>query len=299
LLNPGYLRTLQEVLRRGSFAVAATHLGYTPSAVSQQMAALERETGVPLFERTARRVRPTPAAHVVARRGEMILAQIERLHDDLRSAREQAADTLRVGCFPSAAAHLLPDVLAGWDDRFGIEVLVAEPTPLETALTSTRVIDVAIVYHFFRSPESRPRDADAVYLFDDVMRAVLPDGHPLADRAGVTLAELAEWPWIGHPAGTTGARSIERFCLEVGVNPKLVAESNDYPAMLGLVRANVGIALVPAMTLRDPIPGVTVRDLVGVRCGREVFALVRADENSPLAAAFVERTRAAVTRQPR
>ncbi|MGH3585120.1 MAG: LysR family transcriptional regulator [Pseudonocardia sp.] len=297
MLNPGYLRTLQEVLRRGSFAGAAAHLGYTPSAVSQQMAALERETGTLLFERMVRQVRPTPAAHVVARRGEMILAQIEQLRDDLDRVQADAADTLRVGCFPTAAAHLVPDVFDGWTDRFGIELLVAEPTSLETALTSTCVIDLAIVYHFYRSPAARPRDTDAIYLFDDVMRAVLPAEHPLAERADVTLEELAQWPWIGHPSGTTGARSIERFCLEVGIKPRIVAESNEYPAMLGLVRAGMGIALVPTLALQTPEPGVTVRDLVGVRCGREVFALVRANETSPQAAQFLERTRAAVGRR--
>ncbi len=112
MLNPLHLRTLTTVLQTGSFAVAARRLGYTPSAVSQQIAALERAVRLPLFEREARIIRPTPAATFLATRGQEVLAALGALQDDVRGLADGAIGTIRLGSFPTASQHLLPAALA-------------------------------------------------------------------------------------------------------------------------------------------------------------------------------------------
>ena len=108
MLEPLHLRTLSTVLQTGSFAAAARRLGYTPSAVSQQIAALERAIRLPLFEREARSIRPTPAAAFLSTRGQEVLATLGALQDDLRGLADGSIGTVRLGSFPTAGEHLLP-----------------------------------------------------------------------------------------------------------------------------------------------------------------------------------------------
>src|SRR3954470_15700158 len=127
MLKPEHLRTLREVIQRGSFAAAANRLGYTASAVSQQMAALERETGVRLFHRSARKVLPTSAAEVMARHAAIVLADMDRLVAAVRQAHRNTEQEVRLGVFPSFGLNVLPGLLRELepDDRAGFKVSVA------------------------------------------------------------------------------------------------------------------------------------------------------------------------------
>ena len=132
MLNPLHLRTLTAVLQTGSFAVAARRLGYTPSAVSQQIAALERAAGLPLFEREAHGIRPTPAAAWLRGRGQEVLAALGALQDDLRGLADGVTGTVRLGSFPTAGEHLLPAALAALAAGApSVEVLLDEGEPDE------------------------------------------------------------------------------------------------------------------------------------------------------------------------
>ncbi|UUZ59703.1 LysR family transcriptional regulator [Nocardioides sp. B-3] len=138
MLKPEHLRTLQEVVRRGSFAAAANRLGYTASAVSQQIAALERETGVRLFQRTARSVVPTEAAEVMVRHSDAVLSQIDRLVVAVADVGRHTHRDVRIGVFPSPGTHVLPAVLARLteEQRLAMRVELAEPSHLIRELGS-------------------------------------------------------------------------------------------------------------------------------------------------------------------
>ena len=130
MINPVHLRTLVEVTRLGSFAAAATRLGYTASAVSQQMSALERDTGVALFLRSARSVQPTEAALVMTRHAAKVLTDIEALMAAAARTQDSTSQELRLGIFPSLATYVLPRILANpaWKNLgIDLRVSVAEP----------------------------------------------------------------------------------------------------------------------------------------------------------------------------
>lgn len=276
MLNPIHLRTLMEVIKYGSFATAANHLGYTASAVSQQMAALERATGKVLFQRTARSIRPTAIAHTVAARGTHVLIAIERLQREVGTLPGVTREHLHLGVFPSAVA-LLPRVIADprWQETStDLTVEVAESSELMTMLTAADALDLAIVYRFERSAFTWPGRFEGVHLGDDPFLLVLPRSWPEAVAEDLRLADLAEAPWLQHMPGTSGALAIERVCAGAGFHPRVVARCDEYTATLELVAAGLGVALVPRMALRQPLDAVRVRDL-GAIGGRGVFALLR------------------------
>src|SRR3712207_3482572 len=158
MLNPLHLRTLTTVLQTGSFALAARRLGYTPSAVSQQIAALERAARLPLFERAARSIRPTPAATYLAAHGQEAIGALGSLQEDPGGLAEGTSGTVRLGSFPTASEHLLPTALASLAvSHASVEVLLDEGEPVELA---PRVhdgdLDLALVYRYTRVPARYP-----------------------------------------------------------------------------------------------------------------------------------------------
>lgn len=289
MLNPVHLRTLQEVVRARSLAAAANRLGYTASAVSQQMAALEAATSTELFDRTARSIRPTAAARRLAARAEHILHELETLQHDLRGGVDGAPAPIPVGIFPSAALYLLPSATsdAEWQAAHArLSIFVADSTDLIRALTIARTIDLAFVYRFELSTLNWPPTAHVRHQWADPLVVLLPPGTPPA--GGVRLADLAELPWITNLESTAGAMSIERIWARLGLTPRVVGRSDDYAVTQALVQAGIGAAIVPSIVARRPPAGVTVcrpRDLDAVR---EVVALTRPDADDPAVDLLVE-----------
>jgi DNA-binding transcriptional LysR family regulator len=280
MLNPLHLRTLQEVVRHGSMVVAARRLGYTASAVSQHISALERATGVTLFERTGRSVRATAAAVLLAERSHGVLAGMESLMRDVAGVAEQRTRVLKVGCFPSASRHVMPAVLAGLREQLnGLEVYLSdgEPSHLIQELVEKAALDVAVVYRFDQAAYLWPRDFKVRELAEDPLDLAVAAAHPLAGRDAVSLAELAEERWITHTMGVSGALSFERACVAAGFSPRISARSDDYAVILALVHAGHGIAAVPRTALREAA-GVT-RLRLDERLGRTVLALTRTEED--------------------
>jgi DNA-binding transcriptional LysR family regulator len=288
VLNPLHLRTLTAVLQTGSFAVAARRLGYTPSAVSQQIAALERAAGLPLFEREAHGIRPTPAAAWLRGRGQEVLATLGALQDDLRGLTDGVIGTVRLGSFPTASEHLLPSALAALAAGSpSLEVLLDEGEPGELV---PRVhdgdLDVALVYRYTRVPVRRPRALTLTPLLREDLVLLLPPGHPLAATGEVRLGDLADAPWVAPRQGTAGATCLQRVCAEAGFEPRVGYRSNDYDVVRGFVRSGLGVALVPVLG-SVPDPGVATGRLAGVDVHRHVGVLTRPAIGNPAVAGVV------------
>ena len=274
MLNPLHLRTLTSVLRTGSFALAARQLGYTPSAVSQQIAALERAVRLPLFEREARCIRPTPAAAFLAARGQEVLGALGTLEEDLRSLAEGTSGTVRLGSFPTASEHLVPAALASLAvSHPSVEVLLNEGEPVELAPgIRDGDLDVALVYRYTRVPVRYPCGLTVVPLLREDLVLLLPVGHPSAGSESVALDALEDAIWVTTREGTEGATSLRRMCADAGFAPKVSHRSNDYDVIRGFVRAGLGVALVPVLGhVADP--GVVTSRLAGVRVQRHVGVL--------------------------
>jgi len=255
LIDAHRLAVLREVARAGSFAGAATALRHTPSAVSQQIAALERGAGIVLVERSTRGVTLTDAGRVLLATADAIHAELQLAAQQLRALSSDGPQTLTVVTFPSAGEPLLAPALTAMTAAGGppVEVTVIEAEPDE-ALGSVRDgrADLALVYHFHTPAPTRAWSAAAgpgtyTALVADPLRLLVPASHPLADRPAVSLAEFAGERWI-QGWGDTGA-VIDMLAALSGFDPRVACRSSDYRFMSALVGAGVGVALVPSLAL--------------------------------------------------
>ncbi|WP_433874090.1 LysR family transcriptional regulator [Sinomonas atrocyanea] len=298
MVNPVHLQTLLEVVRLGSFASAASQLGYTPSAVSQQMAALERETGVELFHRTARSIVPTEAALVMTRHAAKVLTDIDALRAATARAAEAAGRELRLGIFPSLATYVLPSVLRSerWR-RLGLDlhVSVAEPGQTIRGLHDRGDLDVVLVYQVGQSGLAWPHTMDRLWVGDDPFRVVLPESWGIAEGVQVSADQLGDMPWIVHHPGTSDATVIDRLFASCGLQPRVVAYSDDFNASLGLSSAGLGAALVPELALQSRPGGVVVVDVPEIRLARTIFGLRPGGATDPQARIFLDLVAEALT----
>jgi DNA-binding transcriptional LysR family regulator len=291
VVNPVHLRTLLEVTRLGSFAAAASRLGYTASAVSQQMSALERDTGVRLFQRSARSVVPTDAAMVMARHAAKVLTDIEALMAAASKTQDTTSQELRLGIFPSLATYVLPRILRSpaWKG-LGIElrVSVAEPAQTIQGLRTGGDLDVALVYQVGQSGLAWPHTINRQWIGDDNFRVVLPAGWGFRTDAKVAADHLSGMPWIMHHPGTSDATVIERLFAGCNLHPRVVAYSDDFHASLEMAAAGLGAALVPELALLHRPAGVVVLDVPEIRLARNVFALLINDKKTARVQLFVD-----------
>jgi DNA-binding transcriptional LysR family regulator len=254
LIDPHRLAVLREVARAGSFAGAAAALHHTPSAVSQQIAALERGAGAMLVQRSTRGVTLTDAGRVLLASADAIHAELRIAAQQLRALQAGGPQALTVVTFPSAGEPLLAPALTGLTvSGEAVEVTVIEAEPAE-ALGSVRdgQADLALVYHFHTPEPPRAWPAAAgpgtyTALVTDHLRLLVPAGHPLADRPAVSLAEFAGERWI-HGWGEVGG-VLDMLAAVSGFHPRAACRSSDYRFMSALVGAGVGVALVPSLAL--------------------------------------------------
>ncbi|SFN06425.1 DNA-binding transcriptional regulator, LysR family [Actinomadura madurae] len=286
-LDPVLLRTFVAVADLGSFTAAAAAEGYTQSAVSRQIAALEDVCGVELFARGARGVRPTPAAEYLLPHARGLLDRLADTARALDGLRRLDTGTLRLGAFPTANAVLVPRALARFRARHpGVRPLLREGTT-ERLLPMLEAgdLDVALV-----STHKIPSIAadDLVTLLEDVLLVALPDGHRLAARERIRLADLAGEPWIvaDDPAAIAALRAR---CETAGFVPQTPLRVAEWVSKLGLVAEGFGVTLVPALAAtamaRD---GVVLRAVSAGRPRRTVYAAVgRHARRSPAVTAFL------------
>ena len=292
MINPIHLKTLLEVVRRGSFAAAATALGYTASAVSQQMSALERDTGVTLFHRTARSVQPTDAALVMSRHAAKVLTDIAALLAATSRTEQGTSQELRLGIFPSLATYVLPRLLRspGWPDLgIKLHVSVGEPQQTISGLRIGGELDVALVYQVGQAGLAWPHTINRQWVGDDNFRVVLPKSWGIRPGAEVAAAQLSDMPWIMHHPGTSDATVIERLFASCNLHPRVAAYSDDFNASLQLASVGLGAALVPELALTRRPDNVVVLDVPEIRLARNIFALLINDRHTARIEVFMDK----------
>lgn len=288
MLDVRRLRVLREVARRGSLSAAAEVLSYTPSAVSQQIATLERETGSALLERRARGVVLTEAGNVLVEHAEAILARVAAAEAALTALTEVRRGRLRMASFATAGATVLPRALNVFRARHPeIEVTVGQASPRESVegLRAGR-LDLAL------TADLDPEPAEGVVtvpLFEDAFQLALPAGHPLAAASAVAFEDLAAETWVDVPGSASGGGALKAVAAVYGFTPRIAFESDEYTAVWELVRARVGLALVPRLALHPSQDGVVLRDLGPDGPRRSIQAATRAPAfRSPAAEAMLD-----------
>ncbi|MGH4028404.1 LysR family transcriptional regulator [Actinomycetota bacterium Odt1-20B] len=262
MLDLARLRALHAVSVHGTVGAAATALGYTPSAVSQQIAKLERETRTTLLERRGRGVALTEEALHLAETARELMAIVERAETELEERRGVPAGRLTVAAFASAARGLLPQVLAELArDHPQLDARMSEVDPhLSIDLVAKGAVDLAVVHDWDIAPLPTPPGVDQAVIGDDLCDLVVPAGHRLAGRASVRREELKGERWITQPPGLVCHEWLIRTLREAGCEPDIAHQAEENPTLVALAAAGLGIALIPRLG-RGPLPpgAVTVR----------------------------------------
>lgn len=299
MLDVGRLRVLREVARQGSLTRAAAVLSYTPSAVSQQIATLEREAGAVLVERLPRGVRLTEAGRALVGHADAILAELAAAETSLAAIARGGGGRLRIGSFTTANATLLPPAVAAFRrDHPDVELALREADADEAlARLGARELDLALVYAFPVVPVAVPASVELVELLDDPLHVVLPQGHPAAARPRVRLRDLREEAWIqGVHHGST-IDVLPRACRQAGFEPRITFRTDDQVTVQGLVAAGLGVALASWLILPVTRGDLVVRPLDEPALTRRVHAaLPGGPYRLPAAEAMVAAFRATAAR---
>lgn len=291
MLKPPHLLTLKAVVRSGSFAIAARDLGYTASAISQQISALEKETGLVLFEREAHGIRPTTAAHRLVDLSARALAAMDDLDYQVRELATGATGRLRLGSFPTASVRLVPAALSALGETHPsaqIHLDEGEPEELIVSLGSGD-LDIALVYEYGLSPRQWPDGLTCHHLLREDLILLRAHGSAL----GAHLPRLARARWITSREGTAGALSLTRLCAAAGFDAAVAFRSNNYDVVRELVSAGLGVAVVPALS-HVPSEDIEATRLTQRSAHRQVMALHRAGNSNPLLATMLDALRRAV-----
>jgi DNA-binding transcriptional LysR family regulator len=275
MLDIRRMRVLREVAARGSFSAAAEALSYTQSAVSQHIAALERETGAQLIERRPRALRLTDAGQALVRHTEAILARLAEAQAELEAIAGLRAGHVRLAAFPSAGATLVPAAVAIFRDRHpDVEVELAMAEPVDGA-AGVRAGDYDLALSIADSVSHINEGLEAVHLLDDGLHVALPMHHPLAGREQLRLTDLREATWLLGSTGVCPDRYVFLdACHRAGFDPDVMLQSDDYNAIQGFVASGVGVALVPELALVNVREDIVVRPLAGRPVFREIVAVV-------------------------
>lgn len=279
MLDLRRLRLLRELRERGTVAAVADAFNYTPSAISQQLAALEREAGVALTERIGRGVRLTDAGRTLADHTDGVLARLERAEAELAAAASGAVrGRVRVSAFQTAARSLVAPIMRPLTDRHpGLRVELDE-MEAEDALAPLRTgdIDIAIAEEYEQAPRERHLGIERVDLGTDRILIGLPKEHRLAqDRRPVRLSRLAGEFWCGTRENTRFSDLLFNACRAAGFEPDVRHNANDVALLTELVADGHGVALLPSLGRPELNPGVAIRPLAGARIDRRIFAAVR------------------------
>src|ERR1700722_8749462 len=291
MLNVNRLRILIEVASRGSFSAAADALSYTQSAVSQQVAALEAETGVTLLERLPRGVRLTPAGEVLLEYAEGIIARLHAAEAEMAAIAGLRGGQLRMASSPTAGATLMPLAIAIFRAQHPeVELSLAEGEPEEIApRLSAGECDIALLFEFEGTSESLGPDLSRVPLFEDPMFLALPADHALARRQTLRLENLRAEAWIQTSAAGPCGQHVVRSCHAAGFEPIVSFESDDYATVQGLVAAGVGVALIPKLALSGSREDIAIRALSPRNPVRRVIVATPAGTRLTAAAAAMRK----------
>ncbi len=294
------LRLLRELHQRGTIAAVADALQFTPSAVSQQLAMLEREAGVRLLEPAGRGVRLTDPALVLVGHADALLERAALAEADLAAAAGTVAGRARIAGFQSVLLRLaLPamEALARDAPRLRCELIEAEP---EVALPALALGDIDLVLgdEWQHQPRRLPEGVQRHELHSDPVHIVLPTRHPAARRhkGAVPLTELAGEAWTTGHVGIGWEEMTQRTCRELGgFDPDIRHRANDATIALALVARGLAVTLLPDLPISGRVPGITPRPIAEAPVSRAIFAATRtADAVRPSIQALLAAVREAV-----
>ena len=282
MVDPHRLRVFRAVVQTGSINRAATRLGYTPSAVSQHVSALQRETGLTLIEKRGRGIVPTASGIAVADRATRVLDQLadfDSMADDLRSGR---SGTVRIGCFMSANRAWMPAVVATLVDEFPTLRLELSLAELRSSMHPSEP-DVELYIAEAVRGDRDPAVADGTsdgYDIEELRTegyvAVVPSGHPLAGRSTVALIELADEPWIDNDHARGPCREIVlSACSALGFAPQFRIQAPDYASAFDYVAHSVGVTVLPRLGALALPAGVTVLPVEDSAARRRIMMRVK------------------------
>lgn len=282
MLDAHRLRLLSEFAERGSIAATAAALGYTPSAVSQQLTALEREAGAVLLDRTARSAELTDAGWRLVGHARRILAMIEAAEADLSAREQEPQGRVVVTAFPTAAAAFAPALAHSLRVHAGLTLLLRQTQRAE-GLRPVRSgeADIALVDDWSgRLPRQQPQNQQGLLAFHRLLRdplvLVVPRAHPVAGRSRIQMRALRDEAWMVTPEGEPSRQAVDRLFANAGGAPPVSWEFEGLGTILSLVAQGIGIAAVPRLALAAGMGRVAVRELPGTVPAREVYAVVRA-----------------------
>jgi DNA-binding transcriptional LysR family regulator len=247
------LRALHAVSVHGSVRAAAEALHVTTSAVSQQLAKLERETGQRLLERSGRGVRLTDAAELLVAHAGRILSMVEEAEADLEAHRGAVVGEISIGAFPTALRGLVPSMLATLArDHPALRVLVREIDPSESIpLVLRGDLDVSIIHDWSNDPLAIPEGLHSTPIFEDRAEIAMPACHPLADRESVALKELADDIWISSTPGSICCDWLTHTLRAEGLEPRIDHMVSEFSTQFVLIAAGIGVAVIPRLGLCD------------------------------------------------
>lgn len=289
------LRLLQELAERGTLSAVAEALGYTPSAVSQQLSVLEKEVGARLLEKAGRGVRLTDAGQLLAAHAGVLLSAAEVAASDLAALGGQVRGTVRAGGLQSVARRLLVPAVAHLLKRHPhVRVEIAE-IELEQALPELRTgaMDLIIIDEYDGHPRPRPQGLQFEILLEEPLKLVLPPEHELAQHATpVRLAALQDDVWVTSAAGTGHHAMVIGTCRSLGgYDPDIRHRCSDAEIQFELVRSTGAVALLPELTLPAADASLAIRDLADVVLRRRLTIVTRRGPASPPLAAFTQAVR--------
>ncbi|MET7279551.1 LysR family transcriptional regulator [Kribbella sp. NPDC005582] len=276
MIDLGRLRALYAVAQYGSVNRAAEALGYTPSAVSQQLAKLERETRTTLVERQGRGIALTDAALQLAATAERVLALVEEAELTLEEQRGEAIGTLRIAAFPTAARGLLPTALSRLIvDHPALDVRVSEIDPFEAVASVNRGdAQLAVVHDWHNTPLALPEGLSRVKLGSDPADVLVPASHRLAGKEFVRAEDLVGERWICQVPGSICHEWLMRTMRRAGVEPDVAYSVAEYQTQLAMLARGIGIGLLPRLG-RGPVPDGVVAVPLQPAPSRRIYAVWR------------------------
>jgi DNA-binding transcriptional LysR family regulator len=275
MLDLGRLRVLRELKLRGTVGAVADALGYSPSAVSQQLAQLQKDVKVPLVERAGRRLRLTDAGEVLAGQAEILLAQAQYAEESTIAAGGRVAGVVRLVGHQVALLNLVAPSLPVLRERYPELVVEVIDEESEDVMRKLRLqeVDLVLYNEYTHMPLPRPGELEAEPLVSEPMRLLLPDDHRLARAASIRLSDLANDPWVSTHTGTRHAEMMRRACAEIGgFRPLIRHHSNDIAVCVSLIASGAAVGLLPELALRASQPGIAVRSLSDADLRRRIVA---------------------------
>ncbi|MFF0285301.1 LysR family transcriptional regulator [Streptomyces sp. NPDC005262] len=276
MIEARHLRVLRAVAATGSFSAAARELGCTQPAVSQQMKALESSAGTPLLIRTGREMRLTQAGEALVRHASGILAGLTAAEEEIAAIAGLRAGRVRLVSFPSGSSTLVPGALAALRAAHPgtrVSLVEAEP-PRSVEMLREGDCDIALAFRYGTSGAEWD-DLVVRPLLTDRLIGLVPEGHRLSGADAVGIGELADESWI---AGCPRCRrQLVEVCEESGFTPRIDFATDDYPAVIGLVGAGLGVAVLPELAIESVRPKGARTVTVEPAVEREIVALTLPD----------------------